>query len=253
MLKGFVDAYKTLGTANYLKTALENANFITANLWTPEGNLLHNHKDGKNTINGYLEDYCFVIEAFIALYEVTFDEKWLHHSKQLTDYCLDHFYDPKNGFFSFTSDLDAELIAKHFEIEDNVIPASNSIMALNLFKLSIYFENSYYEEISKKMAEQVLPNIDYPSAFSNWLLLFLNYSDQNRELSICGKEALKSALEIQKNYLPNVIFAGSNKETTLPFLKDRYESEETIFYLCQNKTCDLPEKEIEHIYKKLIF
>lgn len=251
MLKGFIDAYKALGTKKYIEIALKNADFILKNLWTPEGNLWHNHKDGRNTINGYLEDYCFVIEAFISLYEVTLDEKWLHNSKQLADYCFDHFYDSKNTFFSFTSDLDAELIAKHYEIEDNVISASNSVMANNLFKLSIYFENSYYEEISKKMTEQVLPNIDYPSAFANWLLLFLNYSAENKELAICGKNSLENALEIQTEYLPNIIIAGTTKETSLPFLKNRFIKNENLFYLCQNKTCDLPEKSIENIYKKI--
>lgn len=171
MLKGFVDAYKALKT-KILRNCFKNANFILENLWKPEGNLLHNYKNGITTINGYLEDYCFVIDAFISLYEVTFDEKWLHYSKQMTDYCFDNFYDEKNHFFSFTSNLDEALITKHYELEDNVISASNSVMAGNLFKLHIYFENSYYEEIAQKMLSQVLPNIDYPSAFANWLNVF---------------------------------------------------------------------------------
>ena len=111
----------------------------------------------------------------------------------MLDYCFDHFYDSKSGFFSFTSDLDRDLIAKHYEIEDNVISASNSIMATNLFKLHIYFGNSYYEEISKNMLEKILPNIDYPSAFSNWLNLYLNYSEGNLELAICGKNAVSDS------------------------------------------------------------
>ena len=176
MLKGFVDAYKALKNEDYLKTAINNANFIIKNLWTAEGNLLHNFKNGKSTINGYLEDYCFVIESFIALYEVTLNEKWLHNAKQLTDYCFEHFYDKEEQFFSFTSKIDDALITKHFETEDNVIPASNSVMATNLFQLSIYYDNSYYEKIARQMIEIIIPNIDYPSAFSNWLLLFLNYS-----------------------------------------------------------------------------
>lgn len=251
MLKGFVDAYKALGDIEYLQTARKNANFIIKNLWSSEGNLLHNHKNGKNTINAYLEDYCFLIEAFIALYEVTFEEKWLNDSKQLTDYCFDHFYDSKNEFFSFTSDLDPELITKHYEIEDNVISASNSVMANNLFNLSIYFENSHYEEISKKMVENVLPNVDYPSAFANWLQLFLNFSESNRELAITGDDALKNALEIQKKYIPNIVLAGSLKKSSLPFLKERFVNNKDLFYLCQNRTCDLPQNYLGNIIEKL--
>lgn len=244
MLKGFVDAYKAIGNKSYLDIALKNADFIIENLWTSEGNLLHNHKNGKNTINGYLEDYCFVIEAFISLYETTLDGKWLQNSKQLTDYCFDHFYEPASGFFTFTSDIDTALITKHYELEDNVIVASNSAMANNLYKLGIYFENSYYEAVAQKMLNHILPNIDYPSAFSNWLHAFLNFSDSNKELAVCGENALENILLLQKEYLPNVVLAGTHKPSELPFLKARFEKGKDLFYLCQNKTCEQPLEDI---------
>ena len=251
MLKGFTDAFKALGNQEYLTTALKNANFIIENLWQSEGNLFHNYKNGKTTINGYLEDYCFTIEAFISLYEITLDEKWLKYAKQLSDYCLEHFYDDENQFFSFTSSKDEPLITKHYELEDNVISASNSVMAGNLFKLHIYFNNSYYEEVAQTMVSKVLPNIDYPSAFANWLNVYLNFSDKNRELAISGKEALENILEIQKNYLPHIIVAGNTKESSLPFLEGRYSAGKNLFYICQNKTCDLPETELNSTLKKL--
>lgn len=252
MLKGFVDAYKALKKDNYLRIAINNADFIIKNLWTSEGNLLHNFKNGKSTINGYLEDYCFVIESFIALYEVTLDEKWLQNAKQLTDYCFEHFYDKEEQFFSFTSNLDDALITKHFETEDNVIPASNSVMASNLFQLSIYFNNSYYEKVARQMIEAIIPNIDYPSAFSNWLLLFLNYSEQNKEIAICSEKALDYCLQLHEQYLPNIIIAGAEKKSTLPFLKDRFFDGKNLFYLCQNKTCSLPRETFDDIYSELI-
>ena len=248
MLKGYVDAYKALANESYLKTALQNANFIIKNLWTPEGNLFHNYKNEKSTINGYLEDYCFVIDAFVSLYEVTFDEKWLKNAKQLTDYCFEHFYDEKTQFFAFTSNLDDALITKHFETEDNVIPASNSVMANNLFKLSIYFHNSYYEKVCHQMVQNIIPNIDYPSAFSNWLNVFLNYSEQNKELAICcGEKALEYATKINNLYLPNVILAGAEKPSSLPFLEDRFTEKETLFYVCQNKACLMPSSNFEEV------
>ncbi|WP_396176324.1 thioredoxin domain-containing protein [Flavobacterium sp.] len=116
MLKGFVEAYKALGNSNYLEIGLQNAQFICKNVWSSEGNLFRTYKNGtrggaeqsvaKATINGYLEDYAHVIQAFITLYEVTLDEKWLQNAKQLTDYCFDFFYDEKAQFFSFTSKKD---------------------------------------------------------------------------------------------------------------------------------------------------
>ncbi|MNY07698.1 hypothetical protein D3C86_1405150 [compost metagenome] len=194
-----------------------------------------------------------MIDAFISLYEATLDEKWLHHSKQLADYCFDHFYDTTTDFFSFTSDIDAALITKHYELEDNVIPASNSVMANNLYKLAIYFDNPYYESTAQKMLGHILPNIDYPSAFSNWLHAFLNFSDENRELAVCGEQALANILILQKDYLPNIVFSGNDKPSELPFLKSRFEEGKNLFYVCQNKTCDLPSENLELTLQNLKF
>ena len=251
MLKGFVDAYKALENTKYLELALQNASFIIKNLWSSEGNLFHNYKNQKSTINGYLEDYCWVIAGFISLYEVTFDEKWLLNAKQLTDYSLEHFFDEKTGFFAFTSNLDEALITTHFETEDNVIPASNSVMGKNLFQLSIYFENSHYEKVSQRMLQNILPGVDYPSAYSNWMDLTLNYSEENKELAICGELALEYSAKINSIYLPNIILAGTEKASSLPFLKNRFNENETLFYLCQNKTCTLPTKDFEKVIADL--
>lgn len=252
MLKGFVDAYKAFGDSNYLDLALKNGDFILKNLWSSDGNLFHNYKNKKSTINGYLEDYCFVIAAFIALYEVTFDEKWLQNAKKLTDYSLEHFYDAKTGFFAFTSNLDEALITSHYETEDNVIPASNSVMGKNLLQLSIYYTNSYYEKVSQKMLQNILPNIEYPSAYSNWMDLALNYSEENKELAICGENALAFGKEINQYYFPNIMLSGTDKNSQLPFLQSRFQENKILFYLCENKTCNQPISSFDAILKKIM-
>ena len=251
MLKGFIDAFKAFGTTEYLEIALKNAHFILSNLWAPEGHLWHNYKNNKASINGYLEDYCFVIEAFIKLYEVTLEENWLQHAKQLTDYSFDHFYDEKLGFFRFTSDQDSPLITSHFETEDNVIPASNSVMGNVLYQLSIYFNHPYYRKISYQMVQKIVPSIDYPSGFSNWLYLFMNESEQNKELAICGTNASEFIGKINAIYFPNLIVAGTEKESQLPFLKNRFIEKGTLFYVCQNQTCLLPNSNFEEVLKDL--
>lgn len=251
MAKGYADAYKALQKPEYLETAIRNAHFIIGKQWHPDGHLFHSYKNGKSTINGYLEDYAHTAALFISLYGVTFDETWLQHAKQLCDYSLEHFFNEQSGFFSFTSRLDDDLIAPHFETEDNVIPASNSMMANVLQYLSVYFENSYYESIVEKMLLHIVPDIDYPSAFSNWLSLFVNHSYHGRELAICGADALDYAAKTNAQYLPQVLLAGSEKESELPFLKNRFSENQTLFYVCRNKTCDLPTGDFSNVNKDL--
>ena len=251
MLKGYVDAYKALANEDYLSIALENANFIIKKMWSSEGNLFHSYKNGKSTINGYLEDYCFVIAAFIGLYEVTFEEKWLHNAKQLTDYALEHFYDEKQSFFRFTSDKDEMLISVHYETEDNVIPASNSVMAKNLNQLSIYFNNPYYEKVAQKMLSILISTIDYPSAYSNWLDLALTISGNNKELAICSPNAKEANKILTSLYFPNVIIAGTEKPSSLPLLKDRFVEGKDLYYVCQNKSCNLPSATIQEVISQL--
>ena len=252
MLTGYIDAYKALHNPHYLKIALDSACFITGNFLSENGNLYHNYKNKKASINGYLEDYCFAIEAFINLYQVTLNEHWLQISKQLTDYCFDNFYDETSQFFRFTSIKDPILISTHFEIEDNVIPASNSVMAQNLMVLGTYFNNENYEKTAQKMLHNVLPTISYPSAFSNWLNVFMNFSPQNKELAICGVNADKKINILNSMYLPNIIVAATTKKSELPFLKNRFTPDNDIYYVCQNKTCNLPTTNFDKTLNDLI-
>ncbi len=251
LLSGILASYQTTGDESYLNLALQNAQFIEQRFWQIEGNLYHSYKNGKASINGFLEDYAFVIAAFLELYETTFNEKWLRHSKQLTDYCLDYFYDESRGLFSFTSRLDPKLVSAHFEIEDNVIPASNSVMAKNLWRLSTFFTHTHYRTIATQMIDLVTANADYPSAYSNWLDAFLNLLPNQVEVAICGPNALEFAQKLHPLYLPNVCLAATEVPSNLPFLKDRFQAEQTQFYLCQNQQCELPYTDFEAFVKRL--
>lgn len=245
MLKGYVDAYTALGNPHYLATAKKNAQFIVEKLWSPEGYLYHSYKNKKSTIEGFLEDYAFTIDAFISLYQATFDEIYLRQAKQLTDYCFDYFYDEKQQFFAFNSRNSAQLIAQHYETEDNVIPASNSVMANNLHLLAILFGNTYYEKTALQMLHHIIPTIDYASAYSNWMNVWMNFSEDNKELAICGENALLNLQKINSNYLPHISVAGTQKSSTLPFLENRFVENNTLFYICQNKSCSIPKNSVE--------
>ena len=246
MLKGYVDAYRVLGEKSYLETAEKNANFIVNVQLRVNGGLNHNYKDEQSTINAYLEDYATTIDAFIALYEVTLNEKWLFTARDLTNYCFDHFFEDKNKMFYFTSNEDASLVSRSIEYRDNVIPASNSIMAKNLFKLSHYFDNDQYYKTATAMLNNVKPEIqDYASGYSNWLDVMLNYSEPFYEVAIVGEQVFEKISELNKTYIPNKLIVGSKTENQMPLLKNRYVEDETLIYVCVNKACKLPVSEVE--------
>ena len=252
MLKGYLDAYRVFGEQKFLDAALKNAIFIKSKQLNKDYSLFHNYKNGKSTINGYLEDYAIVIEAFITLYQNTFDPEWLEISKQLTEYTLAHFFNTDKNIFYFTSDQDLELITRTIEYSDNVIPASNSIMAKNLFLLSYYFDKSSYKEISEKMLHNIQPQINsYASGYSNWLDLMLNFSFDYYELAITGEDANIKLKEINETYIPNKLVAGDIKESESALLKNRFVEDKTLLYLCINNACKYPVENTNEVIQLL--
>jgi uncharacterized protein len=241
MIKAYVDAYNVFSEKDFLESAEKCTTFILNKLSNKNGGLNHSYKKGISKINGYLEDYCFFIEALIALYEATFEEKWLIKAKEFAEYCIHNFYDEESAMFFFTSKEDEELIARKTEINDNVIPASNSSLAKALFKLGHFFSEEKYIKMSEQMLKNVKKNMSYyPSGYSNWGLLLFDFAAPFYEIAICGEQAEISKNELNKKFNPNKIIAGSKGISKLPLLENRLVKDKTFIYVCQNKTCSLP-------------
>ncbi|MBC5773784.1 thioredoxin domain-containing protein [Pontibacter sp. KCTC 32443] len=241
MLKALADAYYVFGEKPFLDLALKNAEFIFEEL--REGNkLCHNYKNGKATIDGFLDDYALLIAALLRLYEVTFNEEWLQQAKRFTDYVISHFLDQEDSMFYFTDKSDEKLIARKKEIFDNVIPASNSVMAKKLHKLGLYFDNAAYQQIADKMLNTIIPLlIKEPSHLSNWAILYYNKLTPTAEVAIVGKQLPQMREELSTFYLPNMVLMGSDHKSKLPLLADKVPVDgKTTIYVCYNKTCQLP-------------
>jgi len=252
MIKGYVDAYSVFNEPEYLNAALKNADFIAVTQRRTDGGLFHNYKKGKTSINAYLEDYAFSIEAFIALYEVTFDEKWLNTARDLMDYSITHFHDKDSAMFYFTSDLDKPLISRKMEISDNVIPASNSSIANSLFLLSHYYDRKDYLQLASQMLNNVKKDIPgYGAGYSNWMQLMIRFTTPFYEIAMVGKQAQEKRKELDQYYLPNKIILGSQHPSMLPLLQNKYSEGKTLIYVCENKTCKLPVGEIKEVLKQI--
>lgn len=239
MLKGFVDAYRVFDVAEYLEVALKNAAFIRRFLYADDGGLLHQPVANGRTITGFLDDYAFCIEAFVALYEATFDEQWAYEAKRLLDEAIARFYDDGAAAFYYTAAKAEPLIARKYEIMDNVIPSSNSTIVRQLHRLGLLFDETRYTSIGAQVLANVVPQIDsYGSAYSNWAIQLLDTVFSLNEVVLTGPDWLALRKELDKYYVPNKITLGGTKGT-LPLLAGRVGSD-TQAYVCRNKACSLP-------------
>jgi uncharacterized protein YyaL (SSP411 family) len=252
MLTGYVDAYRVFGDERFLKRALENAKFMVNNMMDKDGRLNRSYKDGRSSINAFLDDYAFAIQAFISLYQGTFDEQWLFKADLLMKYTLAHFYDEKTRMFYYTSDLDPQLIARKMEVSDNVIPSSNSQMALNLYLLGEFFYNEDYTKKSLHMLNNVKDDVGrHGPYFANWGLLLIYFTYPPAEVAIVGDDWAAKRKELDRRFLPLMLLMGGKTEGKLPLLEDKLVKGRTTIYVCRNRACRLPVTDTEAALKQL--
>lgn len=250
MLKGYVDAYAVFNESLFLQAALKNARWLLKKQTKKDGGLYHTYKEGESKIDGFLDDYAFTIDAYLSLYEVTFDESWLTEAKKLADYSIEHFEDPKSGMFYFTSNSGSKLIARKMEVNDNVIPASNSQMAIVLNKLGIILNDQSYKDKSKQMLSNVYDQMqNYPSGYSNWSILALNMTLPYYEVAITGEDWKNKLIELNEYYIPNKLIMGGVK-SDLELLDGKFLGETTIF-VCEQGACQMPVSEVEQAVNQM--
>ena len=246
MLKGLVDAYRVFGHEKCLNLALKNAHFLYQKVTQPQANgslgLWHSYKNGRATIAGFLEDYAAVIDGYAALYQITFDEVWLHRAEKLTEYTIENFWDSAENLFFFTDARAEVLIARKKELFDNVIPASNSMMAHNLWLLGTLLGRADFTEMADKMLGKVkkllLQNADY---LTNWAAFFALRAGSVAEVAIVGEQAQVFRQGIDQTYDPFRLFLGTEQSSELPLLVDKTTTAgQTTVYVCFDQTCQRP-------------
>ena len=252
MLKGLVDAYRAFGEQDFLDLALQNAHFIKDN-FLKDNILSHSYKNGETKIQGFLEDYASVIDAYLNLYQATFEENWLHFAEKLSLYVCQNFWDEEDQLFFFTDKNAENLIVRKKEIFDNVIPSSNSMMARNLYTLGLILDREDFKDLSTlmlaKMKELLLKNVDY---LTNWACLATQMVFPTAEIALVGEDFLQFRKEVDSQYYPNKILTGTFSRSQLPLLENRTaKTDETLIFVCYNKTCQLPVKTVKEAFLQL--
>ncbi|GIV44826.1 MAG: thioredoxin [Bacteroidia bacterium] len=251
MIKGFVDAAKIFNENVFLDAAIKANKFICDNL-IKDGVLYHSYKNGKLGAAGFLEDYAFLADALLSLFEITAVKKYLDKAIELSHYAIEHFYDEKSGMFFYTADNAEQLIARKMEVTDNVIPASNSVMANVLYRLYRLTDNTSYYDKTIKMLKAMQEFIHgYGSAYSNWMMLQQQILGVKKELVICGNKAKQFYHQVHQHYLPDTLVVFSEKESALPLFKGRFKEGKTTLYYCLNNACQMPVENVEDVLKQM--
>ncbi len=249
MIKGLVAAYKATGNNEYLDDAIRTSEFVKRKAYQSDGGLWRILKGKKGTINAFLDDYALLIDAWIELYMASFDEQWLILANDLCEYAIAYFFNDDNQLFYYTSVKDDPLLVRKSDTADNVIPASNSVMAMNLYRLSKFYLNKEAYSTSLQMLKNLSGRIDqHGKYYSNWQRLKLFFIYENHELVLSGKGQLQAHKELISEYNPYLLIASGDHH--IPLSKNK-ASEELVFHLCKNNCCHLPVKSIEEVKQKM--
>jgi uncharacterized protein YyaL (SSP411 family) len=255
----FAEAGRVLDRPDYLAVALKNAEFLLNQL-SQNGRLLRTWKEGQAKLMGYLEDYAFLADGLLALYQTTFDERWFVEAKQLMDVVLTHFSDPdKGGFFDTAADHEA-LVVRPKGLQDNAIPSGNAMAVRNLLQLAAYTgHEAYYQPALSALSAMQSIMSRYPGAFTHWLGAFTFALARAKEIALIGSPDSPDTVALlnvlHKPYRPNQVVALSPAETitsAIPLLNHRPpKNRQTTAYVCQNFTCQLPVTQPDELEKQL--
>ncbi|MEK6300358.1 MAG: thioredoxin domain-containing protein [Acidobacteriota bacterium] len=261
MLTAFAEAANILGRDDYREIAARNAEFILKHL-TNDGRLLRTYKGGQSKLNGYLEDYAYVIEGLLALYEATFELRFFNDARGLADTMIAQFWDEADGGFFFTSADHEELITRTKDYFDNATPSGNSVAAGALLKLSLLTQEQEYQQHAVTILRTVRQAIGkYPSAFGYALCALDFYLSEPKEIAIVGgtdSHEVKAFIEqVYSGYLPNKVIAAraSDDEESADAIKllaarPMVEGKATA-YVCRNYVCLAPATTVEELAARL--
>ena len=246
---GMSNAFQSTGEKKFIEKAVGIVSAI-------EENLINNDLTVKRSLSIsnenilFLEDYSYLISAYLSLYQSTFNYDFIDKADALSKKAIAIFADKNSSFLKFSSDQSLLFSENLFVNQDGVIPSANSVMCKNLFLLSHHTGNRDFLNIGKSMLNEISTQlISNPLDYMNWLSVSLDYYDKFYEVVISGKKSIEMAKEINSIYLPNILIATSKKNSEKYLLKNRYIKGENLIYVCVNNTCKYPVNNVDEALK----
>jgi uncharacterized protein YyaL (SSP411 family) len=261
MLRSFALAARVTGREDYRKAAIKNATFIVEKL-EEDGRIHRSYKDGRARFNGYLEDYAMVADGLVALYEATFETRWLVEADALLDAVSELFWDEEKRVFYDTPADHEELVTRPRDVYDNAAPSGTSVATEVLLKLALFLDRSDYRQRAEDVLEELAGGMEkVPSGFGR-LLCALDLSiSETREVAIVGDPEApdtRDLLEtVYSGYLPNKVVAGRGPDDEeagglIPLLAHRPAREgKATAYVCVHYACQTPTADPEELSRQL--
>ena len=251
LASGFVKAFEALNEDKYKQKAIDLIDFLTNKMINEERQLMRSFKNDQANIKGFLDDYAFLIKALIDVYQISFNINYLHKANKLTAYVVQEFYDDEVNLFKYQSKITDQLITENYEVDDNVIPSSNAVMAENLIDMAAYFNKSMYQEMAQNMLNAMKGEFkSFSPNISQWMQVMGKRAHAPIDIAITGKKSVKIANKLQKNFFPLARYYGGNDEN-LTLLKGKRKANKNLIYVCKNKTCLAPVASIEEAINQL--
>ncbi len=244
MNTAYAKAYAALGENAYREKAISNMAFLEEKMSGDHGHWCHTYKNGQAKLPAFLDDYAYLIQAYIHLQEITGIGEYLHTARRLTEFVLTHFREEESAFFFYTNKDQSDVIIRKKEVYDGAIPSGNAVMAGNLLYLSIVYDLKGWRTLSEDMVSSLGKAIvRHPTSFGVWAQNLQLISQGMLEIAITGQRAATFLRPVLDRFIPNrVLQAAETGSEVFPLFtgKIRGENGPEAFYLCRDYTCKAP-------------
>jgi hypothetical protein len=254
LLKAFAEAGRDLDRSDYLEAAQDIANFVHEHLRIESGRLFRSWKEGYGArFSAYLEDYAFLAEGLLSLYQSTFEDRWYDWANELIGLIVAHFHDQRNGGFYDTADDHEELIFRPKDVQDNAIPSGGASAASALLAISLLSGEAGLWDLASEAIEANSEFLNrYPTGFAHWLSAAELLLGQPLEVAIAGDRdsvETKRLLDVvYQNYRPNVVVAVGDGNSKIPLLSGRTPIDDLpAAYVCRRFVCKQPVTDPEEL------
>ncbi len=252
MITALCKAYAALNDEIFKELALKNMQFLEAKLKdSGSDGWFHTYKNGTAKVTAFLEDYAYLVQAYIHLQEITGQSAYLIKAKTLTQFVIQNFKEEAGPFFYFTHKNQGDVIVRKKEVYDGATPSGNSVMAVNLLYLAKIFDDTGWFSLAEQMISRLeQPIIKHPTSFGIWASGLQWLTEPVCEIAIIGENSIDALKEVLSAYHPNkAIQASSTTDNNFPLLSQKIATDHLQIYLCRDYACLQPVSTAKELFQ----